>query len=89
MIKLLLGTLRLGVAENTVMDGLAIALARKKTGKVETAYNVSSDLGEIADTVYKGGLEALEKFGISCFQTNQPMVFATRANGRIDQRNMR
>ena len=30
MIKLLLGTLRLGVAENTVMDGLAIAFTGEK-----------------------------------------------------------
>ena len=76
MIKLLLGTLRLGVAENTVMDGLAIAFTgeKKNRQKVETAYNVSSDLGEIADTVYRGGLEALEKFGISVFRPIRPML---------------
>ena len=31
-------------------------------------------MGEIADTVYKGGLEALEKFGISVFRPIRPML---------------
>ena len=42
VMKVLLGTLRLGVAENTVMDALAIAFTGKKENKeeIENAYNV-------------------------------------------------
>jgi len=45
LIKILLGTLRLGIAENTVMDAHAIAFTGKKENRVqkENAYNVSSD----------------------------------------------
>ena len=76
ILKLLLGTLRLGIAENTVMDGLALAFTGDKNNrqKVEAAYNVSSDLGEIADTVCKGGLEAVEKFSVSVFRPIRPML---------------
>ena len=53
ILKILLGTLRLGIAENTVMDALAIAFTGKKENReiVENAYNVSSDLGKVAEVV--------------------------------------
>ena len=42
ILKILLGTMRLGVAENTVMDALAIAFTNSKENRelVENAYNV-------------------------------------------------
>ena len=50
VLKILLGTLRLGIAENTVMDALAIAFTGKKENRehIESAYNVSSDLGKVS-----------------------------------------
>ena len=44
ILKILLGTLRLGIAENTVMDALAIAFTGKKENReiIENAYNVLS-----------------------------------------------
>ena len=50
ILKILLGTLRLGIAENTVMDALAIAFSGTKDNRkiLEHAYNVSSDLGKVA-----------------------------------------
>ena len=48
VMNILLGTLRLGIAENTVMDALAIGFTGKKEYRkqIEDAYNVSSDLGK-------------------------------------------
>ena len=58
ILKILLGTLRLWLAENTVMDALAIAFTGKKENRemIENAYNVSSDLGKVAQVVSKGGI---------------------------------
>jgi len=74
--KLLLGTLRLGVAENTVMDALAIAFTGDKGNrkKLQYAYNVSSDLGKVAETVATKGLEGIEKFEITLFNPIRPML---------------
>ena len=74
--KLLLGTLRLGVAENTVMDALAIAFTGDKENrkKLQYAYNVSSDLGKVAETVATKGLEGIEKFEITLFNPIRPML---------------
>ena len=57
ILKILLGTLRLGVAENTVMDALAIAFSGDKTNRkiLEHAYNVSSDLGKVSEVIAKRG----------------------------------
>ena len=53
ILKILLGTLRLGIAENTVMDALAIAFSGTKENRsvLEHAYNVSSDLGKVAQII--------------------------------------
>ena len=74
--KLLLGTLRLGVAENTVMDALAIAFSGNKENrkKLQYAYNVSSDLGKVAETIATKGLEGIEKFEIVLFNPIRPML---------------
>ena len=74
--KLLLGTLRLGVAENTVMDALAIKYSGSKENrkKLQYAYNVSSDLGKVAETIATKGLEGIEKFEIILFNPIRPML---------------
>ena len=76
VIKLLLGTLRLGVAENTVMDALAIAFTGKKENKVEieNAYNVSSDLGKVSLRAATEGLDGIKKFKIALFSPIRPML---------------
>jgi DNA ligase-1 len=76
VLKLLLGTLRLGVAENTVMDALAIAFTGKKENKeqIENAYNVSSDLGKVSLIVATDGLDEIKKFKISLFSPIRPML---------------
>jgi len=76
VLKILLGTLRLGVAENTVMDALAIAFTGKKEKRelVENAYNVSSDLGKVSLVLATDGIEAIEEFKISLFSPIRPML---------------
>jgi len=76
VLKILLGTLRLGVAENTVMDALAIAFTGKKENRelVENAYNVSSDLGKVSLVLATDGIEAIEEFKISLFSPIRPML---------------
>ena len=76
ILKILLGTLRLGIAENTVMDALAIAFTGKKENReiIENAYNVSSDLGRVAEVVSTGGVEQIKKFQIELFNPIRPML---------------
>ena len=76
ILKILLGTLRLGVAENTVMDALAITFSENKENRkiLQHAYNVSSDLGEVAETIAKKGLKGIEEFKITLFNPIRPML---------------
>ena len=76
ILKILLGTLRLGIAENTVMDALAIAFTGKKENReiIENAYNVSSDLGKVAQVVSTGGIAQIMKFQIQLFNPIRPML---------------
>ncbi|MHA7734147.1 ATP-dependent DNA ligase [Nitrosopumilus sp. S6] len=76
ILKILLGTLRLGIAENTVMDALAIAFSGNKENRkvLEHAYNVSSDLGKVAEVLATEGLEGVEKFKIILFNPIRPML---------------
>ncbi|MDH3279094.1 MAG: ATP-dependent DNA ligase [Nitrosopumilus sp.] len=76
ILKLLLGTLRLGVAENTMMDALAIAFSGDKDNRkiLQHAYNVSSDLGKVAETIAIDGIEEVKKFKIILFNPIRPML---------------
>ena len=76
ILKILLGTMRLGVAENTVMDALAIAFTNSKENRelVENAYNVSSDLGKVSEVLAQDGFDGLLKFNVSLFSPIRPML---------------
>ena len=76
VLKILLGTLRLGIAENTIMDALAIAFTGKKENKeqIENAYNVSSDLGKVSLLIATDGIDEIKKFKISLFSPIRPML---------------
>ena len=76
VLKILLGTLRLGIAENTIMDALAIAFTGKKENReqIENAYNVSSDLGKISLLIATDGIDEIKKFKISLFSPIRPML---------------
>lgn len=76
ILKLLLGTLRLGIADNTILDALAVAFTGSKGNReaLERAYNVSSDLGAVAEAVARGGLDAAAGFAVSAFSPVRPML---------------
>jgi DNA ligase 1 len=79
--RILLGTLRMGVANMSVLDSLAIAYTQDKSNKhyLETAYNICPDIGIIAKTLAKNNLEGLEKIKI---QVGRPikMMLAQRVS---------
>tara|TARA_Y100000590_G_scaffold468922_1_gene653840 strand:- start:1276 stop:3024 length:1749 start_codon:yes stop_codon:yes gene_type:complete len=76
ILKILLGTMRLGIAENTIMDALAIAFTDSKENRelVENAYNVSSDLGKVSEVLTEDGVDGLLKFKVSIFSPIRPML---------------
>ena len=76
ILKILLGTLRLGVAENTLMNALAIAYTGEKNNReqIENAYNVSSDLGHVSEVIAARGINGILQFEMSVFNPVRPML---------------
>ena len=70
------GNLRLGIADMTVLDALAIAYGGGKEARelVERAYNISSDLGRVARTVAEKGLRGIKKFQVLVGEPIRPML---------------
>jgi len=68
--------LRLGIADMTVLDALAIAYGGGKDSRhlLERAYNVSSDLGKVAEVVVEAGIEGLKDFKVSLGEPIRPMM---------------
>jgi DNA ligase-1 len=60
--RTVVGALRLGVGDMTILDALALAYTDSVENRdlLERAYNLTSDLGYVAQTLAKSGLEALE-----------------------------
>jgi DNA ligase-1 len=67
ILRTVTGTLRLGIADMTVLDALAEAFAAGKQNRpaVERAYNLTSDLGYIAYIVTTGGLRGVEALEVT------------------------
>lgn len=66
IIRIALGTLRMGAGDMTVLDALAMAYTGDKKNKVvlEKAYNICPDVGIIAETIAKKGLKGIEKIDV-------------------------
>ncbi len=75
LIRTVTGSLRLGIAEMTVLDALAIAYGGGKDARavLERAYNISSDLGRVARVVVESGTDGLEDFRVSLGEPIRPM----------------
>lgn len=75
IIKFIMG-LRLGIADYTVMDALAISFTGNKSNRkiLEDAYNVCSDLGAVAKVVATKGIEAVKTIQITLFKPIRPML---------------
>jgi DNA ligase-1 len=74
--RMAVAKLRLGVADMTVLDALAIAYGGDKTARepIERAYNLSSDLGYVAEMLARDGLEGIRKFKITIGRPIRPML---------------
>ncbi|MEM2987870.1 MAG: ATP-dependent DNA ligase, partial [Candidatus Bathyarchaeia archaeon] len=70
------GNLRLGIADMTVLDALAIAYGGGKETRelVERAYNISSDLGRVAKVLAEEGIEGIKKFKVVVGEPIRPML---------------
>jgi len=76
LMRTVTGNLRLGIADMTVLDALAIAYGGGKEARefVERAYNISSDLGRVANVIAEQGLEGIKKFQVVVFKPIRPML---------------
>jgi len=76
IIKFVMGQLRLGIADYSVLDALALAFTGDKANRkvLENAYNVSSDLGTVARLLATEGLAAVQSVQITLFKPIRPML---------------
>jgi DNA ligase-1 len=76
IVKIITNSLRLGIADFTILDSLAIAFTGTKENReiLEHAYNVSSDLGKVAAAVAKNGIDTIKNFQVSVFSPVRPML---------------
>jgi len=74
--RMALGKLRVGIADMTILDALAIAYAGGKEFRepFERAYNLSSDLGYVAKIVASHGVDGVKGFKISVGRPVRPML---------------
>jgi len=66
IVRIALGTLRLGVGTMTILNALAVAFTGEKKNKaqLEKAYNLCGDVGLVAQKVAEKGLEGLGEIKI-------------------------
>ena len=66
-IRFVLGRLRLGIGDPTIMDSLSKAITGDRMQirkEIERAYNLSSDLGYIAKILFENGEKGLKEFKV-------------------------
>jgi len=76
IVRTVTGSLRLGIADMTVLDALALAFGGGKETReqLERAYNISSDLGRVAKIVAKDGIKGIITFKVSPGEPIRPML---------------
>jgi DNA ligase-1 len=76
VVRMALGKLRLGIADMTILDALAVAYGGDKETRplLERAYNLCSDLGYVAKTVASKGIQAISRFKIALGRPIRPML---------------
>ena len=76
VIRVLLGRLRLGIGDPTVMEGLSAAKTGGKTDRkaIERAYNLCSDLGFVARTYLSKGAKGLAKVQVEVGKPVRPAL---------------
>ncbi len=77
LVRFVLGTLRVGVREMTILDALTTAFAdggKEARAQIEAAFNLSSDLGLVATTLVEGGVDALAGISLEVGRPIRPML---------------
>ena len=77
LVRFVLGTLRVGVREMTILDALAESFAdgsKEARTRIEAAFNLSSDLGLVAVALASGGVDGLGKIGLEVGRPVRPML---------------
>ena len=75
IVRIVIGQMRLGVADMTIVDALAATFAtRADRARVERAYNVSSDLGEVARVLASKGIDGLNETHLRLFRPIRAML---------------
>ena len=76
IVRTVTGSLRLGIADMTVLDALAVAFGGGKETRehLERAYNISSDLGRVAKIVAEEGIEGIKEFKVMPGEPIRPML---------------
>jgi DNA ligase-1 len=76
IIRLELGQMRLGVGDMTVLNGLAAAFLGSKDDRppLEHAYNVSSDIGYVAQILAKSGLDGVKRIRVVINRPLRPQL---------------
>lgn len=76
VLRTVTGNLRLGIADMTVLDALALAYGGGKDarGFIERAYNICCDLGRVARVLVARGLDGIRRFEVSVGEPIRPML---------------
>jgi DNA ligase-1 len=83
LVRFVLGTLRVGVREMTILDALADAFAdgsKASRAKIEAAFNLSSDLGLVAGVLVERGVEGLSSVSLEVGRPIRPMLAEREPN---------
>ncbi|MEM0147683.1 MAG: ATP-dependent DNA ligase, partial [Candidatus Micrarchaeaceae archaeon] len=74
--RYILGELRLGVGDATILEALALAFAGNREKKIvlENAYNLCNDLGYIGEELAENGLDKLRYFKVTPFKPIKPAL---------------
>ncbi len=75
VVRLILGKIRLGFSDLTILDSLSWAQTGGKTDrdKLERAFNVWSDMGQVAKVYKESGTDGLEKLDVVPGRPIKPM----------------
>jgi DNA ligase-1 len=77
LVRFVLGTLRVGVREMSILDALAEVFAdgsKSARARIEGAFNLSSDLGLVAGALVEGGVEGLDRINLTVGRPVRPML---------------
>ena len=76
IMRLVLGQLRLGVGDATILEALSKNATgdRKLKPKLENAYNICSDLGNVAYVLATKGVPGIEHLGVILFSPIRPAL---------------